>query len=136
MALFAPMCGRSSAASCSQSFSASGSFMEVLLQEKLGGNRVHRLPLGAAQPAFRLDRAVALVNPRDRQLERALQPPREIFRAPRDVVRLAARRGRSTDDQRSRCPFLYQARNFIKALNRAERMRRAEFGLADCDTNA
>ena len=123
-------------ASSSQSFSASGSFMEVLLQEKLRGDRVHRLALRAAQPAFRLHRAVALVDARHRQLELALQAPREILGAPRHVVRAAVDAGRPPDDQLCGLPFFYQRRNLGKTLNASQRMRRAELGLPDCDADA
>src|SRR5262249_52361374 len=83
IALFGPMRGRSSAMSCAQSASASGSFIEVLLQEKL---RRHRVDLAFPRPAFgspsqtrlRLRRRVALVDAPHRQLEAALESPREI----------------------------------------------------------
>src|SRR6267378_8136782 len=62
IALFGVRRGRSSAASCSQSFSASGSFMEILLEQELRGDRVDALALHAAQAALRRHRAEALVD--------------------------------------------------------------------------
>src|SRR5688572_12319044 len=79
MALFGPMRGRSSAASCSQSFSALGSFIKVLFQYQLCSDRIDRLVLDAPQARFRLDRSVALVHARHRQLEALLQAAREVL---------------------------------------------------------
>src|SRR6476646_11240309 len=86
IALLGPMRGCSSAASCSQSASASGSFIEVLLQKEL---RRHRVDLAFACPAFAHPRSshaglrfggrVALVHARHRQLEAALEAPGEVL---------------------------------------------------------
>src|SRR5258705_13801734 len=79
IALFGPMRARSSAASCSQSASASGSFIEVLLQEELRRHRVDLALPGpacpasarsrASQPGLRFGGGIALVHARHRQLE-------------------------------------------------------------------
>src|SRR5688500_20229502 len=89
IAVFALMRGSSSPASCSQIFSASGSFIEILLQYQLRRDRVDRLPLDAAQAALGLHRREALVDARHRQLEAPLQPPREVLGSARHGVALA-----------------------------------------------
>src|SRR5688500_8403572 len=99
MALFGPMRGLSSAASFSQSSSASGSFIEVLLQYELRRDRVDRLLLQAAQLALGFDRGKALVHARHRQLEAPLEAPREVFGLPRHPVRRTGRGCRQPDHQ-------------------------------------
>src|SRR3989337_2509267 len=78
MALAGPMRLRSSAASCAQSASASGSAaMEILLEDQLRSDRVDGPALGAAQPAFCLRRRVALVHGLHRQAKTARELARE-----------------------------------------------------------
>src|SRR6476659_7792441 len=85
--------GLSSAASLAQRDSASGSiFVEVLLEDKLGGSRVDALfadgLVGAriAHFGFGLDRRIALVDQADRQPEAAFELAREPLRASRGFV--------------------------------------------------
>src|SRR3954447_17532936 len=141
IALFARMRGRSSAVSCSQSASASGSFIEVLLQEKL---RRHRVDLaffcppypGASQPGLRFGRGMALVYARHRQLEAALKPAREVLGLPRHRMRLALRGRRQAHDQRSGLPLADEQLDLIEARHCRQRMRRAQLGLSDGDADA
>src|SRR5512134_2733963 len=91
IAVLGPMRGLSSAASCSHSFSASGSFVKVLLQDQLGCHGIDGLLLHAAQTVLSFHRGVALVDARHRQLEAALESPREILRLAGHLVRLALR---------------------------------------------
>src|SRR5512145_2478679 len=135
MALFGTMRGFNSAASFSQSSSASGSFIEVLLQYELRRHGVHRLSLQAAQLALGFDRGEALVHARHRQLEAPLEPPREVFRLPRHLVRLAARRRRHADHQTGRAPFVDEFLNLVKVADRRKRVRGVQLGLADRDAN-
>src|SRR5258708_12876457 len=93
---FGPSCGRSSAASCWQSFSASGSLTKVLLQYELRGHRVHRALLHAAQPALRLDGAETLIDARDRKTEATFELAREAFHPLRQRM-FAIRCHRQTD---------------------------------------
>src|SRR3954468_10118362 len=141
IALFGPMRGPSSVASCSQSASASGSFIEVLFQEKL---RRHRVDLaffcpaypGAPQPGLRFGGGVALVYARHGQLEAPLQPARKVLGLPRHRMRLALRRGRQAHDQRSGLPFPDERLDLIEARYCRQRMRRAQLGLANGDADA
>src|SRR3954469_19545593 len=107
MALFGVSLGRSSAASCSQSFSGSGSFsgsVKVLLQDQLGGDRIYRLLLDAAQPTLRFDGRETLVDARDRQVIAAFQLAGEALYAPRERM-FAVRCHRQPDHQLRRAPF-------------------------------
>src|SRR3954452_19558002 len=143
IALFARMRGRSSAVSCSQSASASGSFIEVLLQEKL---RRHRVDLafpcpafayrGASQPGLRLGGGIALVYARHGQLEAPLQPARKVLRLPRHRMRLSLRRRGQAHDQRSGLPLPDERLDLVEARNCRQRMRRAQLGLPNSDADA
>src|SRR4051812_13552735 len=141
IALFGPMRGRSSAASCSQSASASGSFIEVLLQEKL---RRHRVDLAffcppyprASQPGLRFGGGIALVYACHRQLEAPLQPARKVLGLPGHRMRLALRRGRPAHDERSRLPLADERLDLIEARHCRQRMRRAQLGLSNGDADA
>src|SRR5687768_10153417 len=84
--------GLSARASSSQSASASGSFIEVLLEEQLRGHRVDVLALRAAQPRLGLHRRETLIHPGDRELEAPLEAAREILGLPRHGMRLARHR--------------------------------------------
>src|SRR5258708_39521975 len=137
MALFGPSLGRSSAASCSQSFSASGSgvtqFSKVLLQDQLRSDGVDRLVFYAAQAAFRFDRVEALIDARHRQSKASLELAREALHAPCQRM-LAVRGDGQPDDDLCWPPFANQFRNGLKPRggNRGQRVRRAELRLADC----
>src|SRR3954468_19916069 len=146
IALFGPMRARSSAASCSQSASASGSFIEVLLQDEL---RRHRVDLAfprpacpafacprASQPGLRFGGGIALVYARDRELEAPLQPARKVLGLPRHRMRLALRRGRQAHHQRSGLPFADERLDLFEAGHRRQWMRRAQLGLADGNADA
>src|ERR1044071_7245124 len=138
MALFGPMRGRSSAASCWQSASASGSFIEVLLEEKLRRDRIDLAfsGTGAAQPRTGLRGRMAFVYARPRQLEAALEAAGELLGAARHGVRLARPRHRQAGHQVGRLPLCHQRCDLFKARHRAERMGGAQLGLADGDSNA
>src|SRR6266850_6094029 len=132
MALFGPRRGCSSAASCSQSFSASGSLAKVLLQDQLGGDRIDRLLLYAAQPALGLDRAEALVDPCHRETKAPFELPREALDAPRERM-LAVRRDRQADHQLPGLPLLHQPPDGIESGrgDRRQRVGGAELRLPD-----
>src|SRR3954468_24379134 len=100
IALFGPMRGLSSAASCSQSASASGSFIEVLLQDELrrDGIDLAFCGTGAAQARRGLRGGIAFVYARHRELEAPLQLPRKVFGLARHRVHLTLRRGRQAYD--------------------------------------
>src|SRR5262249_24077620 len=112
IALFGPMRGRSSAVSCAQSASASGSFIEVLLQEEL---RRHRVDLAfrclafacrrPSQTRLRFGGRVALVHPRHWQLEASLEATGEILRLACHGMRLAFDRHRQADHEMARLPL-------------------------------
>src|SRR5512138_1228590 len=104
IAVFGPMRGRSSPASCSHSASASGSFVKVLLQDELRGDRVDAGLLYAAHAPFRFDRAEALVDASDGEAEAAFQLAREALDAPGERM-LAVRGDRQADHQLRRLPF-------------------------------
>src|SRR5512145_1986189 len=129
MPVFGVMRGRSSAASCSQSFSASGSLVKVLLQDQLRRDRVDRLVLYAFEARFRLHGSVALVDARHRQLEALLQAAREVLRLARHLVRLSLGGSRQADDQRGRLPFLDERLDIPELGNRRQRMRGAQLRL-------
>src|ERR671936_1021812 len=131
IALLGVRCGRSSAASCSQSFSASGSFIEVLLEQELRGDRVNTLALEAAQTALRFHRAEALVDASHREVKTAFELAREALDALRQRM-LAIGGDRQADDELRRPPFGDQPGNGLEAGSgdRGERMRGAELGLA------
>src|ERR1041384_1614272 len=143
MALFGPMRGRSSAVSCAQSASASGSFIEVLLQEKL---RRHRVDLAfrclafacrrASQPRLRFGGRVALVHARHRQLEASLQATGGILRLACPGMRLPRDRPRQADHEMARLPLRDEGFDLFEARDRAQRMGGAKLGLADGDANA
>src|SRR5690349_20633453 len=135
MALFGPMRGLSSFTSCSMRCSASGSLVKVLLQNQLGGHRIHFLVLDSLQAAFRLHRRVALVDPRHRLLELSFQPAREIFRLPRHRMRLALRGSGKTHDQGPGLPLRDQRLDLLETRDGRQRVRGAQFWLADCYTN-
>src|SRR5258706_156304 len=80
-AIFGERRRRSSAASCSQSFSASGSFMEVLFEQELGGDRVDPLALHSSQSVLGFHRGIALVDTSHRQMKAAFELAREAFDA-------------------------------------------------------
>src|SRR5688572_3735653 len=129
------MRGLSSAASCWQSFSASGSFIEILLQYELCGDGIDRLFLQAPQLRFRFNGGVALVHSLDGKLEAPLQAAREVLGVARHLVRLALRRGRQPDHQRCRLPFLYQKLDVPELGNGGQGMRGAELRLSHCNAN-
>src|SRR6266513_211862 len=135
MAVFGPLRALSSLTSCAQSCSASGSFMEVLLEDELRGYGINRFALHAAQTALRLDRGEPLVDSRDGQLEPPLEPPREPFNAPGKRMH-AVLAHRKTDDQSPRAPFRNELFYLGKSCHGRQRMRGGELGLADCDANA
>src|SRR6267378_4370975 len=126
----------SSATSCWQRFSASGSFMEILLQQQLGGDRIDRLLLHAAQQALGLDRAEALIDARHGQVKPALELPREPLDPLGERV-FALLCHRQADDQLGRAPFGDQLSNMVESRggDRRQRMRGAELRLADCYSN-
>src|SRR5262252_4812259 len=134
MAVFAPTSGFSSRTSCWHSFSASGSFVKVLLQNKLSSDRVDRLLFHAAQPALRFHRREALVDSRDWQTKTSFEAPREFFHLFRERM-LARFADRQSDDQLLRVPLLHQGMNLVEAGDRVERMRRLQLGLPDCNSN-
>src|SRR5476649_598719 len=96
--------GLSSATSFAQRASASGSiFVEVLLQDQLGGRRISALfpdglvGAGFTQSRLGVDRGVALVDQADRQSEPAFELARETLRAAREVVLRTVGRQRQAD---------------------------------------
>src|SRR6476659_4127744 len=107
MAVFGPTSGFSSFTSAWQSFSASGSFIEVLLQDELRRDRVDRFFLHALQFGFGLHRSKALVDARHRQAKAPLELAREALHAPRERM-LAGLPHRQPDDQASRFPLLHE----------------------------
>src|SRR5687768_9193663 len=130
MAVFVPMRGASSRTSCSQRASASGSFIEVLLEDELGRHRIDGLVLHAAEPAFRLDRGEALVHALHRKLEAPLQAPREVFGLARHPVGLAFARGGQADYELRGLPLLDERRDIVEPGQGAQRMGRAQLRLA------
>src|SRR3954465_5853329 len=137
MTVFGVMFGLSSAASCWQTFSASGSLVKVLLQDELRGDRIDALSLRAAQPALRLDRRKALVYAGHRKPE----APFELAREALDFLRqrmLAELRHRQADHDLRRAPFGEQFSDAVETRRRygRQRMRGAQFRLADCHSNA
>src|SRR4051812_17613741 len=117
MAVFGPTRPRSSAASWSQSFSASGSgFTEILFQDQLRRHRVDgflvdaRIHPAVLELAFRLDRRESLVYSRDRQAETAFELSRELFYSADESV-LALLRDRQSDHQPGRMPLAHEARD-------------------------
>src|SRR5258708_22021581 len=134
---FGPSCGRSSAASCWQSFSASGSLTKVLLQYELGSDRVHRALLHAAQPALRLDGAETLIDARDRKTEPTFELAREAFHPLRQRM-FAIRCHGQTDDELRGPPLFDQAADGAAARrrHRRQRMRRPALALPHCYSNA
>src|ERR1041385_2248514 len=134
MPVFAPTRGRSAFTSCSQSFSASGSLVKVLLQDQLSGHGIDCLVLHAAQPAFGLDRGEALVASRDRQAEAALELAREALDAARERM-LARLAHRQADDQPDGLPLRHQAFDLIDFRDRRQGMRGAQLGFTDCNSN-
>src|SRR5687767_12084199 len=136
IAVFGPMRGLSSPASCSQIFSASGSFIEILLQYELRRDRVDGLVPDTAQAALGLHRREALVDARHGQLEAPLKAPREVLGLARHGVRLALHRGRPPDHECRWMPFLDQLFYLGKLRHRGQRMRGAQLGLADRHANA
>src|SRR6267378_7331842 len=137
IALFGVRRGRSSAASCSQSFSASGSFMEILLEQELRGDRVHALALHAAQPALGLYRREALVHARHRDTEAAFERARKALDALHERM-LAVGGDRQADHELRRTPLTDQFGNRVesRSSDRRQRMRRAELGFSYCHPNA
>src|SRR6185312_7683344 len=107
MALLGVRRGRSSRASSSQSFSASGSFMEVLFQQELRSDGVDALALHAAQAALGLDRAEALVDASHRKAIAAFELAREALDALRQRMN-AVRCHRQADHQPRRPPLANQ----------------------------
>src|ERR671931_4548 len=108
------MRGRSSAASCSQSFSASGSFMEILFEQDLGGERVDALALHAAQAALGLQRTEAFIDARHRDVEAAFELAREALDALGKRM-LAIGGDRPPDDEPRRPPLADQPGNGVEA---------------------
>src|ERR1700730_9320115 len=110
IAVLGPTRERSSAASCAQIFSASGSgFTEILLQYQLRRDRVdRRFRLAAFQAPFGFDGTESFVDSRDRQAKRARELPREAFHPARERV-LAPLRDRQPDRQAPWLPFAHQA---------------------------
>src|SRR5687768_7051836 len=122
MAVLGRTRGRSSAASCSHSCSASGSlFIEILLEEELRGDGVDVLLYGrlgsrGLEPAFRLGRAEAFIHARDGQAKAALQLPREALDALRERV-CAALRHRQADDEAGGPPLMHQLLDLREAAD-------------------
>src|SRR5438067_7968830 len=140
MALFGPRRGRSSATSCRQSFSASGSgvthLSKILLQDELCGHRIDALALRAAQTTLRFHRTEALIDALYREMKSALELPREALDPLGERV-FALLGDRQADHELRGLPFLYQASDGLEARrgDRCQRMRRAELGLPDCYSN-
>src|SRR4051794_4261831 len=109
MAVFSVTRSASCLASASQSFSASGKLIEILLEHELCGHRIHRrLVAAAAQTAFSLHGRIALIDLCDRQPEAALKAARKPLGLQSDEMRLALRGERPPDDEARRLPFLHQ----------------------------
>src|SRR3954465_4565191 len=129
-------------ASASQSFSASGKLIEILLEHELRGDRVHRQLVPApAQAAFSLHGRIALIDLCDRQPEAALKAARKALGLPSDEMRFALRGERPPDDEARRLPFLHQLFYRRKArIARSsycrQRMRGAQLGFPDCHADA
>src|SRR5947207_15254958 len=103
MALFGPTSGRSSPASCAQSFSASGSlFVKVLFQDELRGHGVDGLLLQAPELRFGRHGSEALVDQRDRQAVASLELPGEALDAPGERVHARSEERRVGKEGRSR----------------------------------
>src|ERR1043165_2721402 len=134
MPVLGPMRGFSSRTSSWHSFSASGSLIKVLLQDELRRHGIDRLLLHAAQPAFRLDRGKAFVDPRHRQAESPFEAPRELFDPLRQRV-LASLANRQPDHELRRFPFRNQLFDLRKFRNRGQRMSATQLRLADCNSN-
>src|SRR5688500_8877542 len=92
IALRGPIAGLSLRASSSQSASASGSFIEVLLEQELRGYRVDVPAVRAAQARLGLHRRETLIYPGHGKLEAPLETAGEILGLPRHGVRLARHR--------------------------------------------
>src|SRR5918999_724549 len=135
MPVFGPMRGLSSTTSWSQSFSASGSLIKILLQDQLRGDRIDRLLLQSAQPVLGFNRCKALVDARDRQLETPLEPPREVLGLARHPVRLALGGREQPHDQTGGFPLLDQLLNLEKIRNCRQRVRGAKLRLPDCNAD-
>src|SRR4051812_15809034 len=120
MAVFGPMCGLSSAMSCAQSFSASGSLVKVLLQDQLRGDGVYRFVLHAAQAALRFNRGVTLVDPSNRQAEAPLELAREALDASRERM-LAVGGDRQPHNQLSGVPLGHQLADTVETGRRNRR---------------
>src|ERR1044071_5380934 len=129
MALFGPRGAAAWAVIGPQGFSASGTFIEVLLQEKLPR---HRVDLAfrclafacrrASQPRLRFGGRVALVHARHRQLEASLQATGEILRLACHGMRLARDRHRQADHEMARLPLRDEGFDLFEARDRAQRM--------------
>src|SRR4051812_13986155 len=117
MAVFGPTRGFSSRTSSSQSFSASGSFVKVLLQNELGGDRVDRLLFHAPQPTLCFHRSKAFVDARHRQMEATFELPREFFDSLGEGV-LALLAHRQPHHELCRLPFFNQLFNLRKRRDR------------------
>src|SRR5690242_10936183 len=144
--------GLSSAASLGRSCSASGSFIEILLDQELRGMRVEALAarearrlaaaVGRPHPALDFGAAVALVDHLDGHAEAPGELAREALGAARGLVGRAILAERAPDDEKSGLPLLHELLDRGEAARRGrrahpgQRMRAAGFALADRDADA
>src|SRR5436190_22036517 len=136
MALFGVNAAFSSAASCWQSFSASGSLVKVLLQDELRSDGIYAFSLNAAQTALGFHRGEALVDAFYRQVKVALQLAGKALYTSRERM-LAVGCDRQSNHQLGGAPLGHQSSDAVEAGrgDRRQRMRSAQLRLADCHSN-